>query len=77
MLALIGLLLTIILYVKNVKGSILIGILATWIIGMICQVTGIYVPDINAEYYSLFPTFEMPDFSKFGETACFLPKSFS
>lgn len=35
---------------------------------MICQVTGIYVPDINAEYYSLFPTFEMTDFSKLGET---------
>ena len=47
LLALIGLLLTIILYVKNVKGSILIGILATWILGMICQAAGIY--QIEAE----------------------------
>lgn len=68
LLAVIGLLITVILYIKKVPGSILIGILATWIIGMICQVTGIYVPDINAEYYSLFPTFEMTDFSKLGET---------
>lgn len=68
LLAVIGLLITVILYIKKVPGSILIGILATWIIGMICQVTGIYVPDINARYYSLFPTFEMTDFSKLGET---------
>lgn len=68
LLAVIGLLITVILYIKKVPGSILIGILATWIIGMICQVTGIYVPDINAGYYSLFPTFEMTDFSKLGET---------
>lgn len=68
LLAVIGLLITVILYIKNVPGSILIGILATWIIGMICQVTGIYVPDIKAGYYSLFPAFEMTDFSKLGET---------
>ena len=68
LLALIGLLLTIILYVKNVKGSILIGILATWVIGMLCQITGIYVPDFKTGYYSLFPTFAMTDFSKLGET---------
>ena len=68
LLAVVGLLITVILYIKNVPGSILIGILATWIIGMICQVTGVYVPDIKAEYYSLFPTFQMTDFSKLGET---------
>ncbi len=68
LLALIGLLLTIILYVKNVKGSILIGILATWILGMICQATGIYQIDAEAGFYSLYPTFAMTDFTKIGET---------
>ena len=68
LLALIGLLLTVILYVKNVKGSILIGILATWILGMICQATGIYQIDAEAGFYSLYPTFAMTDFTKIGET---------
>lgn len=68
LLALIGLLLTIILYVKNVKGSILIGILATWILGMICQAAGIYQIDAETGFYSLYPTFAMTDFTKIGET---------
>lgn len=68
LLALIGLILTIILYVKNVKGSILIGILATWILGMICQTAGIYQIDAEAGFYSLYPTFAMTDFTKIGET---------
>lgn len=68
LLAVVGTLLTAILYIKRVKGSILIGILATWILGVICQLTGIYVPDIENEFYSLLPTFAMTDFSKLGET---------
>lgn len=67
LLAAIGTFIIAILYVKNVKGSILIGILATWIIGMVCQLLGIYVPD-GKEYFSLFPTFAMTDFTKLGET---------
>ena len=42
LLALIGLLLIGILYVKRVKGSILIGIVVTWVLGIICQLTGLY-----------------------------------
>ena len=68
LLAVVGLFITVILYIRQVPGSILIGILATWIIGIICQVTGIYVPDIKAGYYSLFPAFKMTDFSKLSET---------
>lgn len=68
LLALIGLLLTAILYVKRVKGSILIGILATWILGMICQAAGIYTVDAEAGYYSLYPTFALTDFSAIGKT---------
>ena len=67
LLALIGFLMTSILYIKKVKGSILIGIFGTWILGIICQLVHIYVPD-NESYFSLLPTFKMTDFSKLGET---------
>lgn len=68
LLAIVGTFITAILYIKNVKGSILIGILATWIIGIICQFAGIYVSDAANGYYSLLPTLQMTDFSKLGET---------
>lgn len=68
LLAMAGTLLTAILYIKQVKGSILIGILATWLIGILCQFAGIYTPDAAAGYYSLLPVFEMTDFSKLGST---------
>lgn len=68
LLAIVGTFLTAILYIKRVKGSILIGILLTWILGIICQLTGIYVPDAASGFYSLIPTFAMTDFSKLGET---------
>ena len=68
LLAIIGTFLIAILYIKKVKGSILIGILATWILGIICQLTGLYVPTPDAGYYSLIPAFAMTDFTKLGET---------
>ncbi|MBR5370834.1 MAG: NCS2 family permease [Oscillospiraceae bacterium] len=68
LLAVIGVLLTAVLYIKKVPGSILIGILGTWILGILCQFAGIYVPDPAAGCYSLLPTFEMTDFSRLGET---------
>ena len=67
LLALIGLIATIFLYIKKVKGAILLGILGTWILGMICQIIGVYVPD-NESFFSLFPSFGMTDFSKLGDT---------
>lgn len=67
LLALVGLFITAVLYIRNVRGAILIGILATWVIGMLCQLAGFYVPD-NASYFSLFPSMHMTDFSKLGET---------
>ena len=67
-LALVGLLLTAILYIKKVKGSILIGIIATWILGMICQATGIYQVTPDAGFYSLYPTFALTNFGAIGET---------
>ena len=68
LLALVGTFVTAVLYIKNVKGSILIGILATWILGILCQFAGLYVPAPESGYYSLLPTFAMTDFSKLGET---------
>lgn len=68
LLAVIGIFLTAVLYVKKVPGAILIGIIGTWVLGMICQLTGLYIPDPDMGYYSLFPTFAMTDFSKLGET---------
>ncbi len=67
LLALVGLFITAVLYIKNVNGAILLGIVATWVIGMICQVLGIYVPD-NVAFFSLFPSWGITDFSKLGET---------
>lgn len=68
LLALIGLFGMMIMYIKRIPGSILIGIFGTWIIGIICELTGIYVPDAAAGYHSLIPTFEMTDFSRLGAT---------
>ncbi len=56
-LAFVGILLTAGLMVKQVKGGILWGILGTWVLGMICQLTGLYVPNAELECYSLFPDF--------------------
>ncbi len=67
LLALIGLFIVIILYAKKVKGSILIGILATWILGMICEAIGLYIPD-NQAFFSLYPSFHMVDFGALGDT---------
>ena len=68
LLALVGTFITAVLYIKNVRGSILFGILATWILGIVCQLIGIYVPTPEAGFYSLLPTMGVTDFSKLGET---------
>ncbi|MBR2912346.1 MAG: NCS2 family permease [Oscillospiraceae bacterium] len=68
LLAIIGTFLTGILYIKKVKGSILIGIVGTWILGILCQLIGIYTVDAANGYYSLLPTFAITDFTKLGET---------
>lgn len=57
LLALLGVLITAILLVKNVKGGILWGILITWILGILCQLVGLYVPNPDAGFFSLLPDF--------------------
>ena len=68
LLAIVGLLLTAVLHVKHVRGSILVGILGTWALGMLCQTVGLYVPDAELGCYSLYPTLGMTDFSALGNT---------
>lgn len=57
LLALIGVLITGVLLVKGVKGNILWGILITWALGIVCQLTGLYQINPEAEFYSLLPDF--------------------
>ena len=57
LLAIIGVIITAILVVKNVKGNILWGILITWVLGIICQLTGVYVPNAELGFYNLLPDF--------------------
>ena len=57
LLAVVGVILTGILVVKNVKGNILWGILITWAIGIVCQLAGLYIPNADLGFYSLLPDF--------------------
>ena len=56
LLALIGMVITARLVIKNVRGNILIGIIVTWVLGILCQLVGLYVPNPEAGFYSLIPS---------------------
>lgn len=72
-LAMVGVLITGILVVRKVKGNILWGILATWALGILCQLTGLYDPSVLGSVLpdfsggiavpSLMPTLGQMDFS--------------
>lgn len=69
LLAIIGVLIIAVLHIRRVKGAILYGIIITWVLGMLCQLAGIYVPNEEAGAGSLFPTAIMSvDFSALGKT---------
>ena len=68
LLAVVGLIVIAVLSEKNVKGAILIGILITWGLGMICQIAGIYVIDVEAGFYSLFPAWSDFNIGAIGQT---------
>ena len=57
LLALIGILLTAVMLAKKVPGGILLGIIITWGLGMVCELTGIYVPDPKLGMFSVMPSF--------------------
>ncbi|MDD3613735.1 MAG: NCS2 family permease [Eubacteriales bacterium] len=54
-LSLVGLLLTIFMVHKGIKGALLWGILGTYAIGIVLQLTGVYVVDPAAGMYDLIP----------------------
>lgn len=56
-LSLIGILITGILLIRGIKGNILWGILITWLLGIICQLTGLYQVNPELGCYSLLPDF--------------------
>lgn len=68
LLAIIGTFIIAILYIKEVKGSILIGIFATWILGILCQLTGLYQVAPEAGYYSLIPSWSSFSVTSIGAT---------
>lgn len=81
-LAFIGLLIIAVLHHFKIPGSILWGILATWVLGMIAQAAGWYQIDVEAGAYSLFPDFSQglnisaPNMFKFnfGYVAAHIPE---
>ncbi|NBI92582.1 NCS2 family permease [Lachnospiraceae bacterium] len=69
LLALIGILIMAVLLIKNVKGGILFGIIITWVLGMICELAGLYVPNPDAGWFSTIPHAIVSfDFSSIGNT---------
>ena len=56
LLALAGIMITAFLMLHNVKGNILLGIVITWVLGIICQLTGIYIPNPEAGFNSVIPS---------------------
>ena len=79
LLAVIGTLLIVILSVKHVKGAILIGIVATWLLGIVCQLTGVYAVDPANGFYSLLPAWSEFNLGAIGQTfgQCFSPAAFA
>ncbi len=69
LLALVGILVTAVLLILKVKGGILFGILATWVLGILCELVGLYVPDPDAGWYSTIPHAIVSfDFTAIGNT---------
>ncbi|NLW54467.1 MAG: NCS2 family permease [Clostridiaceae bacterium] len=67
-LCLVGVIIMAILSHKKIKGAILIGIVGAWILGMLAQAAGLYVPDFEAGFFSLYPSFAIgTHFQEFGD----------
>ena len=74
LLALVGTVLTAVMMARRWKGAILLGIFATWGLGMLAQATGLYVPDPSVKCFSLYPSLTFAGladtFTSFGDTFC-------
>ena len=62
-LSLVGFIIIAALVHHKVPGAILIGIIITWVLGMIAQAIGWYVVDVENGVYSVFPTFSKESFA--------------
>lgn len=58
-LSLVGILIIAFLAHKGARGAIFYGILITWVLGMIAQAVGWYVPDPENGVYSVYPNFAL------------------
>lgn len=56
LLSLFGMVITAYLVINNVRGNILLGIIVTWLLGILCQIAGLYVPNPEAGFHSLIPS---------------------
>ena len=79
LIAMLGILFTSFLIIKNVRGNILFGILGTWILGMICEATGLYVPNPELGTFSVFPNLSggLASFAPISPAPLFLKLDFS
>ena len=79
LLAIIGTLIIVVLSVKKVNGAILIGIIATWLLGIVCQLLGIYTVDPANGFYSLLPAWSEFNLGAIGQTfgQCFSAEAFA
>lgn len=69
LIALIGILIMAVLLAKKVKGGILLGIVITWVIGIVCELTGLYAPNPDAGWFSTIPHAIVSfDFTAIGHT---------
>ena len=55
LLAMLGILFTAFLMIRRVRGNVLWGILFTWILAVLCELTGLYVPNPELHMYSVIP----------------------
>ena len=56
-LTLVGIIITGTLVIKNIRGNILLGIVLTWLLGILCQFMGLYIPNSALGFSSLLPDF--------------------
>lgn len=67
-LALLGIIITSVMLVKKVNGGIFYGIIITWGLGIVCELTGLYIPNSEIGMYSLIPDFSNGiGFSQYGK----------
>lgn len=59
LLAMIGILMTAVLTAKKFSGAILYGIIFTWILGIFCEITSVYVPNPALGMHSVLPDFSL------------------